>query len=246
VEQQLAAHVERPAHQVIERLRQGTFANAKERGDLALYIATLFKRGPKHRKRAEAMLPAVLEECIQRLKDHIRLTTAGDDEESRAELANRLAEADELKQRFEKEPPPEVVDQIRTPWPSPAVLEAVYVMTWRFFKIDGPAYFLTSDNPAHFFEASGVGSPDSEFVFPISSKLALHGSFQPGPQGTVLLADRGLVHEVNRRIASGAVRFVFSPERAEWMKSVCLHHETNFKRIDWGWLRVIDRLKEDP
>ncbi len=107
-------------------------------------------------------------------------------------------------------------------------------------------FFLTSDNPAHFFESVGLSSPVAELVFPISSHLAIHGSYQPGDDGMVILGEKEIIREFNRRVASGAVRFVFYHERREWLASVSQNVEINAKRINWGSLAVLDKLAGNP
>jgi hypothetical protein len=64
--------------------------------------------------------------------------------------------------------------------PSGDVIQAIYQMTWRVLESPKREFFITSDNPAVFFEPYGLASPKSELVFPLSPRYVLHGSFQAG------------------------------------------------------------------
>ena len=55
-----------------------------------------------------------------------------------------------------------MIEQLRTPWPRPEMIELIYFITRRFVKSDGKSFFLTSDNPVHFFESVGLSSPVGE------------------------------------------------------------------------------------
>jgi hypothetical protein len=241
VEDLLAKQIEHPAHAAIELLRAGQQIDARGRAHLALYIATMLKRGPKHRRDGLTLVPAVLDDTVRNFKAAIEAVGKAQSV-GQALIDAKLAEADTVKEKLSRQPPPEVIEQLRIPWPQAEMVEAIFNMTWRLVTTGGPSYFLTSDNPAHFFESVGLSSPVAELVLPVSSTLAIHASYQPGPDGIIVPGDREIVREFNRRVASGAVRFIFYRERADWLASVGLHHETNFKRINWGSLPVLDKL----
>jgi hypothetical protein len=71
-------------------------------------------------------------------------------------VARRLAEVDRLDEEFVREPPLDVVDRIRSPWPSQQTVGLFYGMTWRIVAADSANRFLTADNPAYFFESIGL------------------------------------------------------------------------------------------
>ena len=94
--------------------------------------------------------------------------------------------------------------------------------------------FVTSDNPAFFFEGLGLGSPDSELTFPLSPELALLADWQGTPFSTsVFGAKPGLVREVNRRVVSGAERFIFSHAPQPWLPKVAGKGNPYLSRIQW-------------
>ena len=127
-----------------------------------------------------------------------------------------------------------MIDQIRSPWPSEQVLSLVYGMTWRIVLADADNRFLTSDNPASFFEAYGLGKPEAEITFPLSSDMALFASWQ-GPRERLITvqATPSLVKEANRRVASGAERFLFYHERRDWIGTVADKPHPFLSRIQW-------------
>lgn len=77
------------------------------------------------------------------------------------------------------EPPDIVRKTIETPWPFESMLHAIHNMHWRVLRAQGPSLFLTSDNPAYFFEGFGLGHQEAELVLPLSTHLLLHCSWQP-------------------------------------------------------------------
>jgi hypothetical protein len=234
VEMQLANDVEAPANRVIGKLRVGHAASSKERAHLSFYIATMLKRVPASRKLGRDLLPNALQEIVQEVKDLI--VRMGNDclIDSNVQ-ARRLAEADEAAKKLSKQPPPEALKSINSPWPSEEMIASIYIMTWRFMTTSGPSYFLTSDNPVFFFRCFGLKGDEAELVFPISSDLLLHGCWQPSRPNEKQLfkAPQQLVKEFNRRIANAATRFVFFRQHAEWIRTVAQKTDPYLSKIRW-------------
>jgi len=219
VESQLEEFVEGPANAVIDKLRQRTSIDSGDRARLPLYVATMLRRVPHSRQRAAGWLPEVLADTVREMKDFISQAAAAGHISPSTE-AERLAQADAAEEKFKKNPPQNVVEQIRTPWPTEREVQVIFAMTWRFLSTAGPSYYLTSDNPAFFFEDRGLARAESELTFPISSTLALHANWELGGQGRTYRANQQAVKELNRRTASSATRFLFYRERASWIASV--------------------------
>ncbi len=234
VEVQLANDVEAPANVVIEKLRAGQAVTSKERADLAFYIATMLKRVPASRKKGMELLPSVLEETVRETKELIiRMGQQGLIDP--ALQARRLAEAEAAAKKFSKQPPPETLERVNSPWPSEQMIASVYFMSWRLLTTVGPSYFMTSDNPVFFFTCYGLQGEQAELVFPISSDLALHGCWQPLrlKEKQLLKAPQQFVKEFNRRIANAATRFIFYRQNAEWIRTVSQKTEPYLNRIRW-------------
>jgi hypothetical protein len=232
-ERQLSTCIEGPAHKVLKKLRQGNSIDKNERMKLALYIATMLMRGPRRRRKAFEMLPSVREDVINRAT--LIITQWAESSAADAELKRRrFSELERATEKLRTQPPVDVVKRIRAPWPYEKVLACVVGMTWRIASAGDAGFFLTSDNPAVFFEPYALGNPESELTFPLASGLALLGSWQREPQGTIFVkARRTLVKEVNRRIASGAERFIFYRACEDWVAWVAEKQKPHLSRIKW-------------
>ncbi len=232
VEHQLNEFVERPANLVLDKLRNQESIIDSERIHLAVYIATMFQRVPRGRTRAYSKLPSVYENTINKVKAEVlewaRVA------ENKDLVERRLAEIEDITQCLRNSTPDFIIERIRTPWVSEKVISMVCAMSWRIVHSTGPDYFLTSDNPAYFFEAYGIGRPESELTFPISTDFALFASWQ-GAQNSIshLGAKQKLVREANRRLAFGAERFVFYHRRVEWVAKLSDKSKPFLSRIQW-------------
>jgi hypothetical protein len=233
IERQLSEIVEKPANKVLDRLRRGERIGDNERSHLALYIGTMLMRVPRRRRKAFEMLPAILEDTISKVTAQVTRwseTTTADP----GLVSRRFAEIKRAREKFIKDPPLEIVEQIRAPWPSSEVLSLVSATTWRVISPSSAVCFLTSDNPAHFFEAYGLGSPESELTFPLVSDLALVASWQGPPGETIFVRARPTIaKEINRRVASGAERFVFYHARQDWIAKISNKQHPYLSRIQW-------------
>ena len=201
-ERRLNELVEIPGNRVLKKLRSGDLAlNDKERFHLSVYIATMLWRVPHHRAKGEAMAPGVLTELTRELREQIRAYAhAG---EISAETAGKhLAMTDAAEAKFASRIPDNVREQIRSPWPAKSVIDLVYRMHWRFVCADDDVDFLVTDNPAFFFECYGLGTERSEFTFPVSSSLAIFGSWTPVANGDSVRRGSPFVKEAKRNPAS--------------------------------------------
>jgi hypothetical protein len=231
IEVALDRHVEAPGNAALKVLRAGGKLAQQQFEDLFFYIAVMLMRVPRKRRKGWEAVPEVLESTMSRFRTEIE-NLRGQHNEERVAAALKLL--DDLESRYADDPPSEVKDQITSPWPSPRVAEVVRTMTWRLVAVPPQHYLITSDNPAYFFESLGLGRPESELTFPVSPSLALLGSRQ-GPPGALLhvTAKAGLAKELNRRVASGAERFVFSKRKAEWIETISLRKNPSLNRINW-------------
>lgn len=231
IEAELNQQIEGPGHKTMKALRAGQTLGSTEWSDLLLYIAVMLMRVPRKRRKGREAVPQVLESTLSRFRGEIEsLRHSGN--------VNRVSAALDLLDRLEAQytvtPPDSVQEQISSPWPSDKIAGAVGSMTWRLVAIPGNHHLITSDNPAYFFESLGLGNIDSELTFPVSPTLALMGSRQGQPQ-TVLevTAKPALVKEINRRMVSGAERFVFTHKKASWIEAVASKSNPSLNRIRW-------------
>ena len=232
-ERELSKIVEGPAHRVLQKLRREHKINNTERARLALYIGTMLMRVPSRRRRAFEMLPRVLEDTINRITNQVA-QWAGSATAKPELVSRRFAELEGAREKFRNEPPAEIIEHIRAPWPSEQVLALVSAMNWRIVSSGESLFFLTSDNPVYFFEAYGLGSAESELTFPLASELALLASWQGIPHATIFMkAKPALVKEVNRRVASGAERFLFCRAQKGWVDEIADKQNPYLNRIQW-------------
>ena len=229
----LAQTVEQPANPVIQKLTAYKSISAVERFRLAYYIGVMMKRIPAHRRHASEMLPSVLGDVVSEIRsqfDALALEAGADPEI----LRRRGLELDAAERKYRANPPPEVLEQIREPWPSEDMVKLLFRMTWRILISNGPAYFVTTDNPAFYFRSLGMGQKTSELSLPLSTRFALHGSWQQaGPDLTFIRAEQALVKEVNRRMISEAERLVFYYQPADWLRQLFDKRNLALNKIEW-------------
>jgi hypothetical protein len=231
VEARLTAEVESPANIALKKLRRDNALSDADRRALAVYIAVMIKRVPGRRRKASALIPGALESTVAELRRDVTEAIPEDD----PRRIHLFEEIDRAERNLRENTPPEVLRQITDPWISREMLAAIDRMVWRFVLRPGSASrFITSDNPAYYFEAYGVGTEHAELTFSISSKLALIGNHQGTARSTMLVrVPKEWIKEINRRVASGAERFVFSAHRASWIETLALRRDPYLSRIVW-------------
>jgi hypothetical protein len=233
IEIALNSDIENPANPVLEKLRRREAITDTERYSLSVYIAVMLSRVPRRRTKIKERLPAEIEATIQRYIDTLSRITAATD--AQAEIVQRrLRELEELRIKYLTEPPEPVIKEINIPRPNEKIVHLIYSMVWRFLIADrGPTRFLTTDNPAFFFESYGFGREESELSFPISSQMCLLGNWQSGNGADGILGIPEIyVKEMNRRNTSAATRFLFYHKRADWLATLA-HKNLFLSRIQW-------------
>lgn len=227
--------VESPANPVIDKIRNRQPIDEVERARLAIYIAAMLVRVPHKRLRERAMVPEVIEGVVQRFMERIRNIAATTDINPEI-VASRRREVESAHEKLLINTPDEILKQIRSPWPSEQLVNLVYSMTWRYLDAgDGPLFFLSTDNPAFYFSAYGLGRAESELCFPVSSEICLLGNRRlTADAEKVLIVRQKAVKEMNRRNASGATRFLFYRERAPWIEKIAHKEKPYTSRILWS------------
>lgn len=232
-ESDLNTEIERPALSSLGRLRRRETVDQDDRLRLAIYTASMMMRVPRRRRKALEMVPSVLADTVAGVRKRLEEWASSTDADQ-ALVARRFTELEAAHKSFGREPPSEVIDQVRSPWPLQRVVELIFTMTWRVIVADASNRFLTSDNPAFFFEGHGLRRPEAEISFPLASDVALHCSWQGSLEQLLFVqAKPPLVKEINRRVASGAERFVFYHERANWIPVLAEKPHPFLSRIQW-------------
>lgn len=229
----LANKVEKPANAVMKKLTTEVQITSNERLQLAYYMGVMVKRIPARRRLSTAMIPGVLAKVVSRVREQL-ISLANEQHADPEVLARRLKEVAAAEKKLSTNTPPEVLKQIQDPWPSERIVLALFSMTWRILVSSGPQYFLTTDNPAFFFSAFGLGTEKSEISFPLSSTHALHGSWQAVPSKLVFVRPaQNIVKEINRRLVSEAERLAFYHQPAPWILRVLPKKGPYLNVIHW-------------
>lgn len=219
VEADLARTVESPTNPIIAKLLRKEILTSDERAQLSVYVAVMITRVPRYRRKSAGRMPKVLQETVDDLKKHFAKLAA--DEKLPTEKLDRvLAEIDRNHVALARNPPSQIVEQIRTPWASERIVGGIYSMAWHVFSASTET-FITGDAPVHVFDGFGVGRHESEFAFPLSPHIALVGEHQTVPRTLRFhQATPRMIREINRRLVSHAERFVFCHIEHEWLSLV--------------------------
>lgn len=232
VERELSERLEGPAQKALAKLRHQEPLSSDERLLAATYVATMMMRVPKQRAKALKIVPSAMKSTLDGARATIHEWAKSGDTDQ-ALVARRLAEVDRLEDQWAQAPPPDILDRIRSPWPTEKIVTLVDAMTWRIVRATEDESFLTSDNPACIFEAYGIGKPESEIAFPLASDTALLASWQ-GPRGGLIEVPRWpvAIREINRRVTAGSDRFIFFHKSAPWVTRLAEKH-LFLSRIQW-------------
>ena len=229
-ERVLSDWIEGPAQDPLDQLRNGQEVGVEGRRAVAVYLESMIKRGPRTRRKMIEKAPQTKNELLSKIKGNLGL------EASRFNLSQEelLHKIKEWEGEFDSKRLSMKDDLIRRQWTSPVMIDCIFSMTWRVVKADDAHRFITCDNPVFFHEGYGLKHPYAEFSFPLSSDVALHGSWQ-GPRAGLLFdkAWPALVKEVDRRVAYMAERFVFYYQNASWVPKVADKQRPELNRISW-------------
>ncbi len=216
LEKYLAEDIENPANQVLDKIHGREPLTPGDKITFSNYIAVMWKRVPETKNRLKKSAPEII--AGLREKFHRDLDEAVSKGLANADFAQRRKqEIDEILDRFSNEPPADIWHQVIPIERSPEITASLATMTWRFITFDEKQVFLTGDNPVFFHSNLGIGSPESELSFPISSHVTLWATRRIDLAEGYLPGRMSFVKEMNRRIASLATRFVFQGEDEDWI-----------------------------
>lgn len=233
----LADAVEAPGNRVMDKLVLNQAISPADRLQLAVYIAVMMKRVPYRRRKANELVEkrysGWLAETIREVHTFFAQKSA-EGAMTSEQFRRRLDEIQEVEARWGTSPSPSLIAEIHQPWPSERIVRAIADFTWRIVISSGPQYFVTSDNPAFFFESLGLGNPEAELAFPISTTHCLHGCRQRLPDDLRFApVHQHVVMEINRRLISTAERLAFYHEPADWLLALLGNKNPDLNRIKW-------------
>lgn len=216
VEEYLASTIETPANEVLKKIRDRVAISSKEKQVLTAYIVCMMKRVPEGKERLKNLAPGTAAAVRQKI-DILLNVAAAEQPDKREFIEKRRGEIGEIIDRYAKDPPKDVWLTNLPPEKSPRVLAALSSMTWRFLTFDAYPAFLSSDNPLFYFTSMGIGKPESEVTFPISSSIALWATWRPDLREGYFPTNSQVVKELNRRTCSMATRFIFHSQSEDWV-----------------------------
>lgn len=126
--------------------------------------------------------------------------------------------------------------QIQRPNVSRRLVKHICAMTWRFGVSKGESRYLASDNPLFLFEGRGIGRPESEISFPISSDKILVANWESPLRVDCEYVDVGqnFVKELNRRTVQSATRFIFYHRKESWVATLTQKSKLQLNRVIWN------------
>lgn len=217
-EKALNEEIEQPALPLLLKLRAGGLLSDAERPIFAKYVSTMMTRVPYIR---EVLIPSIPGSLDEDFDDMLN------DMEYKLKMSKSTPEF--IKQQIEilednrlniiEMVSPRATETNRSPFLATRYInKTVLDMKWRFLTTKGPSFFLTSDNPVVSFKSMGLGRNVSEFSFPISSRLLLHGTWVDIRHGENHAISQKLVKEFNRRTVSKSCRFLYYHIKEDWVK----------------------------
>ena len=229
-ERALNETIEGPAQFAMKELRIGREIDDESRCALSKYIVSMIFRVPAMRTRLTEDAHQVLPDMARVAKQHAEVIAHAWDESP--EDVVRLADYWEAKARGE--PPSEKDDAIRKQFVPGSLVDTISSMTWKVISAPKSDSFLLGDNPLYTPEGIRMKPPHGEFSIPLSTEVALHGSWQVGNSRLHFVDGTSqLVKEINRRSVAGARSFIFCHLQASWVERVTKRNVPELHRIQW-------------
>ena len=193
----------------------------------------MLKRVPEGKKRFEEKAPKVLDEVRIVINEKFNNLIETDPSHVKI-LEKRKEEAQNIFKKFRENLPEKVWHLVIEPHMTPKILTAICSMTWQFLTCEKPNAFLTSDNPVFHFESLGIGNPDSEVTFPISSNIALLATWRNDLTEGFYHTDNNIIKEINRRTAYNASRYIYYFKKASWVTLLANKSRHQMNRIKYN------------
>jgi hypothetical protein len=216
IEKYLSNKVESQANAVLRKIRDYNKITDDDKKVLSEYIVVMMKRVPQSQERVKNRMPSVAKEVSQKFDNILRIAASRQPEKALL-IEERRAEIQKYIDKYSKEQLKDIwLDNIPAKM-SPRAVTAISNMTWIFLTFDQHLAFLTSDNPVFYFTNMGIGKPESEISFPISSHIALWANWRDDLSEGYRPTNMLTVKELNRRTVSIATRYVFHSDDEAWI-----------------------------
>ncbi len=215
-EQYLANDIEGPANAVLDKIRSRDLINADDKNTFAEYMAVMWKRVPRAKEDLKKMAPRIANGIAEKLSSDLDHIIAKEPQKAKF-IEKRRREIDDILSIFAVNPPKDIWLENMPPERTPRIVEAIKAMTWSFWEFNQRPVFLTCDNPLFYFTGMGVGKPDSEISFPISSHIVLWATWRVDLPRKFIKASTQIVKEFNRRTVDNASRYIFHSRDEKWI-----------------------------
>jgi hypothetical protein len=211
--------VEEPANKVIKKIRELQMLSVEERLIFSQYMTVIWKRVPQQRNRVRARAPEIMNPVFERIERE--LTEFGEKFPEKVDLVEkRKNELHEIRNTKENELIHDIWLKNLPPDKTPQSVDVLSQMTWRFLIADKDQYFITSDNPNFFFQWMGIGHEKSEVTFPVTKQIALWATWRADIDEGFFPTTSQAVKEINRRTASIATQYLYTPCADEWIRTL--------------------------
>ena len=216
VERYLANEIEDPANSVIKKIRDRKQLTQSEKEKLAIYMVVMLKRVPQSKIRMKKNAPVVAQSLQQKWDKEISKLIL--ENPSQTDLfEKRRAEIKANLEKYSKNLPKDFWLELIPPERTPNSVKVIPEMTWLFLTCEKFPAFLTCDNPVFYFQGIGVGKPESEITFPISSNIVLWATWRSDIQEGYSQIKNQAIKEINRRTATNATRFIYHARDEDWI-----------------------------
>lgn len=218
VEKYLANQIESPANAVINKIRERQSISQDDKRKLAIYMTVMLNRVPQSKIRMKKLFPNTIASLRAQYKKEASKAIA--EKPSKADFVKkRLTQIMDIFERCSKEIPKDIWLTLISAKNSPNIMEHIYKMTWHFMTFDDSPVFITCDNPIFYFQSIGIGKPESEITFPISSNIILWANWRKDlSKGYSKIKYQGIFKEINRRTAINATRYVYHSKKENWIQ----------------------------
>jgi hypothetical protein len=224
LETYLANEIEQPANLVIKNVQDKKNLSDEEKLILSNYMTVLWKRVPQQKMWIKNKSPKAIDAVLNQLENqlvHLLMT----DPAKKEIVERRIVEIDELRKNKEN-----LINEefVRDNWAhmipvgeTSSVPEALCQMTWLFWITQEKDFFITCDNPVFYFPEMGIANTYSEVSFPITKKISLWATWRSDfSDQKYQVAGSQVVKELNRRTASIALEYIYSPIDEVWIKII--------------------------
>ncbi len=218
--------IENSASGPLNKLRERLGLDEGGRVAVGKYVAAMIARTERMRSR---MADSLSEDIASARSDPELLAMQWN-----VPMAPMLGHLDRIEESLEGDPLRTKDSLLHQVLELPKVLDHIIDMNWHVFTVESSERFLTSDNPVFISKAKGLMHPHGEFLFPLASEVALVGSWQGPKRGlTFLSASSRFIKEFNRHVVSGAGRWLYFHEKADWLTRVVQNPSTRIGRESW-------------